>query len=125
MSSDPEREEGSTFSPQFGNAGLIPVVTVDCVTKEVLMLAWMNSEALEKTVQTGKVHYWSRSRNSLWLKGETSGNYQLVKEIRTDCDQDALLVIVEQRGEEACHTGRKSCFYRKLSDGGNKLIFLK
>jgi len=102
---------------KFDEKGLIPVVTKDVKNGEVLMLAYMNKEALEKTLETGKVHYWSRSRNKLWRKGETSGHYQLVKSIKVDCDGDALLVTVEQQGA-ACHTGHYSCFYRKLDKGG-------
>jgi phosphoribosyl-AMP cyclohydrolase len=92
---------------------LIPAIAQDYVTGEVLMLAYMNDDALSKTKETGKAHYWSRSRKKLWLKGETSGNFQLVKEIRIDCDGDAILLIVEQIGG-ACHTGYRSCFYRTV-----------
>jgi len=104
---------------KFDEKGLIPVVTKDVNSGEVLMLAYMNKEALEKTLETGKVHYWSRSRNKLWKKGETSGNYQLVRSIRVDCDGDALLVMAEQKGG-ACHTGHYSCFYRELDSEGIK-----
>jgi phosphoribosyl-ATP pyrophosphohydrolase/phosphoribosyl-AMP cyclohydrolase len=97
----------------FGASGLIPAVAQDAATGEVLMLAWMNREALLKTVETGNAHYYSRSRACLWLKGETSGHFQRVREIRRDCDGDALLLIVEQEGP-ACHTGNRSCFYRRL-----------
>lgn len=106
---------------KFDEKGLIPVVTKDFKNGEVLMLAYMNKEALEKTLETGKVHYWSRSRKKLWQKGETSGNYQLVKSINVDCDGDALLITVEQKGV-ACHTGHYSCFYRRLDEGGLKEI---
>lgn len=98
---------------KFDSQGLIPVITQDVRTKEVLMMAYMNWEALQKTLETGKVHYFSRSRQALWLKGETSGNYQKVKEISFDCDMDAILILVEQVGN-ACHTGNYSCFYRSL-----------
>jgi phosphoribosyl-AMP cyclohydrolase / phosphoribosyl-ATP pyrophosphohydrolase len=98
---------------KFDDRGLIPVVTQDCRTDEVLMVAYMNKEALNKTLETGKVHYWSRSRNKLWLKGETSGHFQQVRSISIDCDGDSLLVKAEQKGA-ACHTGHHSCFYRKL-----------
>jgi phosphoribosyl-ATP pyrophosphohydrolase/phosphoribosyl-AMP cyclohydrolase len=98
----------------FDASGLIPAVAQDATTGEVLMLAWMNREALMKTVETGNVHYYSRSRACLWLKGETSGHFQRVREIRRDCDDDALLLIVDQVGA-ACHTGRHSCFYRDIS----------
>jgi phosphoribosyl-AMP cyclohydrolase len=92
---------------------LIPAVAQDWKTGEVLMLAYMNSIALSKTLETGVAHYWSRSRGKLWRKGETSGNEQIVKEILIDCDEDAILLKVEQRGG-ACHTGYRSCFYRTL-----------
>jgi phosphoribosyl-AMP cyclohydrolase len=93
--------------------GLIPAIAQDYATGEVLMLAYMNDEALAKTRETGKAHYWSRSRKKLWLKGETSGNFQIVKEVRIDCDNDAILLLVEQKGG-ACHTGYRSCFYRTV-----------
>ncbi len=93
--------------------GLIPAIAQDYATREVLMLAYMNDEALAKTRETGKAHYWSRSRKRLWLKGEISGNFQVVKEIRIDCDSDAILLLVEQKGG-ACHTGYRSCFYRTV-----------
>jgi len=98
---------------RFDEKGLIPVVTQDYKTKEVLMLAYMNEEALKKTLETGYVHYWSRSRGKIWKKGETSGNTQRVINIRYDCDEDALLIEVEQKGV-ACHTGNYSCFYRVM-----------
>lgn len=92
---------------------LIPAIAQDWRTGEVLMLAYMNDEALAKTRETGRAHYWSRSRGRLWLKGESSGHFQLVKEIRIDCDGDAILLLVEQVGG-ACHTGYRSCFYRTI-----------
>lgn len=92
---------------------LIPAIAQDWKTGEVLMLAYMNDEAMARTLETGKAHYWSRSRKRLWLKGESSGHFQLVREVRTDCDQDAVLLLVEQVGG-ACHTGYRSCFYRTL-----------
>jgi phosphoribosyl-AMP cyclohydrolase len=92
---------------------LMPAIAQDWKTGEVLMLAYMNEEALARTRETGKAHYWSRSRKKLWLKGETSGHYQRVLEIRIDCDDDAILLLVEQTGG-ACHTGYRSCFYRNL-----------
>lgn len=98
---------------KFNDKGLVPAIAQDVRTGEVLMMAWMNAEALEKTVQTGKAHYYSRSRNSLWLKGETSGNFQEVKSVRYDCDGDTLLLMVEPKGP-ACHTGEQTCFYRSL-----------
>lgn len=94
--------------------GLIPVIAQDAVDGRVLMFAWMNRESLALTIEHGKAVYWSRSRSRLWRKGEESGNEQLVKEIRLDCDEDVLLITVEQRGDIACHTGRRSCFYRRL-----------
>ena len=101
---------------KFDEKGLVPVVTQDYKTKEVLMLAYMNEEAFKKTVETGKVHYFSRSRNQLWLKGETSGHFQLVKQLKLDCDGDTLLVEAEQI-DAACHTGNKTCFFRAMSNG--------
>jgi phosphoribosyl-AMP cyclohydrolase len=97
--------------------GLIPVIAQDAETKEVLMLAYMNQQAWEETLKTGKATYWSRSRRSLWLKGETSGHVQLVKDVFIDCDNDTILLQVNQVGEAACHTGYRSCFYRKVKDG--------
>jgi len=102
----------------FGSDGLIPAIIQDVGSGEVLMLAYMNREALEKTLETGVSHFWSRSRQTLWRKGETSGHEQTVKEIRLDCDGDVLLLKVDQKGV-ACHTGERSCFYRKLQ--GDKL----
>ncbi len=102
---------------KFNDAGLIPAIAQDAESGEVLMLAWMNREALERTVRTGEVHYWSRSRSELWHKGQTSGNVQRVREIRTDCDRDVILVRVEQVGGAACHTGRRSCFSWVLREG--------
>ncbi len=102
-------------SVAFGTDGFLPAIVQDAGTGEVLMFAYMNREALEKTLETGKSHFWSRSRNALWRKGETSGNAQTVKQIRLDCDGDALLLMVDQKGV-ACHTGARSCFYRKLQD---------
>ncbi len=98
---------------KFDERGLIPVIVQDIENNEVLMLAYMNEESLEKTISSGKNTYWSRSRESLWLKGETSGHFQLVKEISYDCDGDTLLIKVEQVGS-ACHTGNRTCFYRRL-----------
>ncbi len=100
---------------KFDDKGLVGAIVQDCVSGEVLMFAWMNQEALGKTLSEGRACYWSRSRNKLWIKGESSGNVQMVKSVRLDCDGDALLVSVEQTGG-ACHTGHRSCFYR-LADG--------
>lgn len=97
--------------------GLVPVVAQDAATLEVLMLAYTNRETWELTLTTGVAHYWSRSRNKIWKKGESSGNVQNVREIRVDCDADCVLLKVEQVGEAACHTGYRSCFYRVVRDG--------
>jgi phosphoribosyl-AMP cyclohydrolase len=99
------------------NGGLLPAVAQDHRSGEVLMLAYMNRESWELTLQTGVAHYWSRSRGRLWKKGESSGNVQEVREIRVDCDGDAVLLKVHQHGEAACHTGRRSCFFRVLRGG--------
>ncbi len=108
-------EEGFAFTPRFSAEGLITCVAVEAGSGEVLMLAHMNAEALEKTLSTGVMHYWSRSRQSLWRKGDTSGQVQTVVELRVDCDQDALLARVKVGGDGgACHTGRRSCFYRRV-----------
>ncbi len=120
-----EREEGLKFQPKFDAAGLVTCVATDASSGEVLMVAHMNEEALRKTIASGEAWYFSRSRKSLWRKGETSGHVQRVVEMRTDCDQDAIWIRVEQTGA-ACHTGRRSCFYRKLesSNGGARLSFV-
>jgi phosphoribosyl-AMP cyclohydrolase len=97
--------------------GLIPVVVQDSGDQRVLMVGFMNEEALKKTVEIGKVTFWSRSRNELWTKGGSSGNYLVVKEIQTDCDNDTLLIQVESLGPGVCHNGYRSCFYRRLNDG--------
>jgi len=117
-----EREEGLAFQPKFDASGLVTCVATDAATGEVLMVAHMNEEALRKTIASGEAWYFSRSRNALWRKGETSGQTQRVIEMRIDCDQDAVWIRVEQVGA-ACHTGRKSCFYRKVEagDGGTRL----
>ena len=109
----------NNFEPRtlkYNEAGLIPVIAQDNNTLEVLMLAWMNLEAVERTLKTGKLTYWSRSRSEFWIKGETSGNTQELVELRFDCDRDALLAIVKQKGP-ACHTNRKSCFFTGIIDG--------
>ena len=111
-------EEGERFTPRFGADGLITCVTTDHRDGTILMVAHMNAESLALTLETGIAHYWSRSRQSLWRKGDTSGQLQTVREIRTDCDQDVLLLKVDVGGDGgACHTGRRSCFYRKLELG--------
>lgn len=103
------------IEPDFAKGdGLVPVIVQDAETKEVLMMAYMNRESWQATLKTGKATYWSRSRRKLWLKGETSGNVQLIKAVFIDCDNDTILLQVTQIGEAACHTGYRSCFYRKL-----------
>jgi phosphoribosyl-AMP cyclohydrolase len=111
-----DREEGLQFQPKFDAAGLVTCVVTDAATGEVLMVAHMNAEALRRTIASGDAWYFSRSRNSLWRKGETSGHTQRVVEMRMDCDQDAVWIRVEQTGA-ACHTGRRSCFYRAVGKG--------
>jgi phosphoribosyl-AMP cyclohydrolase len=104
------------IEPNFAKGdGLVPAIVQDAETKEVLMMAYMNHESWEATLQTGKATYWSRSRQKLWLKGESSGHFQIIKAVFIDCDDDTILLQVEQLGGAACHTGHKSCFYRKLS----------
>ncbi len=104
------------------SGGLIPAIAQDYDSGEILMLAYMNQAALDATLSTGKATYYSRSRQTLWIKGETSGKLQLVKEIRIDCDDDAVLLKVEQLGEAACHTGHRSCFYKKIEDGSIRTV---
>lgn len=105
---------------KYNELGLIPAIVQDSNTKEVLMMAWMNSESLMLTMKTKKATYWSRSRKKLWVKGETSGHFQFIEKIYYDCDADTLLLIVQQIGA-ACHTGAKSCFHRELNMEGEKL----
>jgi phosphoribosyl-AMP cyclohydrolase len=117
-------EEGKAFTPRFDEAGLVTAVVTDADDGMLLMVAHMNAEALSLTVETGIAHYWSRSRGKLWKKGETSGNFQKVMEMRTDCDQDSVWLKVKVAGKDAtCHTGRRSCFYRTvgLMDGAATL----
>ncbi len=120
-----EREEGLAFQPKFDASGLVTCVATDAASGDVLMVAHMNAEALRKTIESGEAWYFSRSRNALWRKGETSGQTQRVLEMRTDCDQDAVWIRVEQQGA-ACHTGRRSCFYRKVQtgEGGTRLALV-
>ena len=119
-------EEGKRFTPRFGADGLITCVTTDQRDGTILMVAHMNAEALALTLETGIAHYWSRSRQSLWRKGDTSGQLQTVREIRTDCDQDVVLLKVDVGGDGgACHTGRRSCFYRKLELDGKGAILVE
>ncbi|MGE0063574.1 MAG: phosphoribosyl-AMP cyclohydrolase [Xanthobacteraceae bacterium] len=112
-----EIEEGRAFAPKFDSDGLVTAVVTDASSGDVLMVAHMNAEALAKTIESGEAWYFSRSRKKLWKKGEISGHVQRVVELRTDCDQDALWLKVEQAGEGACHTGRRSCFYRAVPLG--------
>ena len=107
-----DREEGLEFQPRFDASGLVTCVATDAATGDVLMVAHMNDEALRKTIESGEAWYFSRSRNALWRKGESSGHTQRVVEMRVDCDQDTVWLKVEQHGPGACHTGRRSCFYR-------------
>lgn len=116
--SDRERDALTISELTYTSDGLIPAIVQQHDTGEVLMLAWMNRESLEKTCETKRTWFWSRSRQKYWMKGEESGNVQVVLEVRYDCDADCLLVIVEQAGEgKACHTGERSCFYRTLCSG--------
>ena len=108
---------------KFDSQGLVPAI-IQAKTGEVLMLGWMNKEALQRTIATGKVHFWSRSRKKLWMKGEKSGHYQLLREIYLDCDNDTLLIKVEQV-KAACHTGYRSCFFRKVTPRGDLEIIGK
>lgn len=117
-------EQGTVFTPRFDANGLITAVVTDAADNMPLMVAFMNSEALALTLETGIAHYWSRSRNELWKKGETSGNLQHVVEMRTDCDQDAIWIRVRVDGHDAtCHTGKRSCFYRiARTEDGNAVL---
>jgi phosphoribosyl-AMP cyclohydrolase len=115
-------EEGAKFTPKFDGAGLIGAIVTDAEGGGVLMFAYMNAEALLLTLETGEAHFWSRSRGTLWRKGETSGNRLMVQDIRTDCDQDVLWLTVELSGEAACHTGRRSCFYRRVTKDGLEFV---
>ena len=111
-------ERGEVFTPRFGPDGLIAAVVTHADSGEVLMLAWMNAQALQATLDTGEAHYWSRSRRELWRKGETSGQVQRVAEVRVDCDQDAVWLKVRPQGDGgACHVGFRSCFYRRVEGG--------
>ena len=116
-------ERGLDLMPRFDADGLIPAVAQSAETGEVLMLAWMNGEALRLTLETGIAHYWSRSRQSLWKKGETSGQLQHVQELRIDCDQDAVVMKVKVDGDGGCcHVGFQSCFYRAVADKDGRLV---
>jgi len=110
-------ENGLGFTPRFDASGLMAAIVTDAASGEVLMLAFMNDDALARTLETGEAHFWSRSRRALWRKGETSGNTLRVIEMRTDCDQDCVLLRVEVGGDKtACHTGHRSCFYRRIEN---------
>jgi len=124
-SSTQDIEEGVTVTPKFDANGLVSAVVTDVRTGDVLMVAHMNEEALRKTIASGEAWYYSRSRRALWKKGETSGNVQRVIELRVDCDQDALWLKVEQQGGGACHTGRRSCFYRAVPLGKTGAVTLE
>ena len=114
-----ELEQGARFSPRFDGNGLLTAIALDAARGDILMVAHMNADALSATLSTGIAHYWSRSRQALWKKGDTSGQLQRVVEIKVDCDQDVLLLVVEVAGDGgACHTGARSCFYRTLSADG-------
>ena len=125
MSASSEIEEGQTFAPAFGADGLLTCVATDARSGEVLMVAHMNREALDRTIATGEAWYYSRSRKALWKKGESSGHVQRVVEMRVDCDQDAVWIRVEQHGAGACHTGRRSCFYRAVPLGKGGVVTLE
>ena len=113
-------EENAIFAPKFDANGLIPALAMDATTKEPLMLAYMNEESLRMTIHLGEAVYYSRSRQEIWHKGATSGHVQKIREIRTDCDQDALILYVDQIGAGACHTGRSTCFYRSVALASQK-----
>ena len=125
-----EVEEGNKLQPKFDEKGLIPAITVDDSSKEILMHGYMNKEALKLSIETKNAHYWSRSRQSIWKKGEKSGLHQKIKKIRVDDDQDCIILFVELEGLKAsCHVGYKSCFYRELQSNDSKfsdtLVFIK
>ena len=118
-----ELEEGETLTPRFDAAGLVTAVVTDAASGELLMVAHMNAEALDATIRTGTAHYFSRSRRTLWKKGETSGALQSVREIRVDCDQDAVWLKVDvAKPEDTCHTGRRSCFYRRVEGSDTPIL---
>ena len=118
-------EEGLAFTPKFDAAGLVTAVATDAATGELLMVAHMDAQALRLTIETGEAHYYSRSRKAIWRKGESSGHVQRVLEMRVDCDQDAVWLRVEQQGPGACHTGRRSCFYRAIPLGQKGAVALQ
>lgn len=119
-------EEGALLAPKFDRDGLIVCITTEVVSGDILMVAYMNAQALQLTLDTGVAHYWSRSRQSLWRKGDTSGQVQRVVELLVDCDQDAIQIKVEAGGDgKACHTGRRSCFYRRAVNRNGALVLEK
>jgi phosphoribosyl-AMP cyclohydrolase len=120
-----EAEESPTLTPKFDADGLVTCVATDAASGDVLMVAHMNATALARTIETGEAWYFSRSRQALWRKGETSGHVQRVVEMRIDCDQDAVWIKVEQAGGAACHTGRRSCFYRVVPRGAAGAVTLE
>jgi phosphoribosyl-AMP cyclohydrolase len=123
MSHEPVIEEGFELKVRYDRQGLVPAIAQEASTGRVLMLAWLNEEALRRTLATGQAHYWSRSRKTLWRKGATSGEGQRVLAVHVDCDQDAVLLTVELEGSGmACHTGRKSCFYRRIEPRSGGLL---
>ncbi|MCZ8136710.1 MAG: phosphoribosyl-AMP cyclohydrolase [Porphyrobacter sp.] len=119
-----EREQGARFAPKFDAAGLLTAVVTDTVSGAVLVVAHMNREALDATLESGRVHFWSRSRGKLWLKGETSGHFLDVVEVLVDCDQDAVLIRAQAAGP-TCHTGAQSCFYRRVETGEGGPVLVK
>jgi phosphoribosyl-AMP cyclohydrolase len=119
-----EREEGTRFAPKFDASGLLTAVVVDAGSGAVLVVAHMNREALDKTLASGRVHFWSRSRKALWLKGETSGHFLNVEEVLVDCDQDALVIRARPQGP-TCHTGAQSCFYRRVEGHGGDAVLVR
>jgi phosphoribosyl-AMP cyclohydrolase len=119
-----EREQGTRFAPKFDAAGLLTAVVVDSATQAVLVVAHMNREALDATLESGTVHFWSRSRGKLWMKGETSGNVLTAEEVLVDCDQDALVIRAKAAGP-TCHTGAVSCFYRRVENGSSGPVLVK
>jgi phosphoribosyl-AMP cyclohydrolase len=125
LASTEQVEEGRALAPKFDADGLITCVATDAASGDVLMVAHMNAEALQKTIETGEAWYFSRSRRALWKKGEASGHVQRVVEMRIDCDQDAVWIRVEQKGAGACHTGRRSCFYRAVPIGLGRAVTLE
>jgi phosphoribosyl-AMP cyclohydrolase len=125
MAASADIEEGMTLQPKFDADGLVTAVATDAASGELLMVAHMNAEALARTIATGEAHYFSRSRTKLWRKGEESGHTQRVVELRVDCDQDAVWLRVEQKGPGACHTGRRSCFYRAVPLGQSGAVKLE